>query len=97
MQVYREGLVEVDHLAEIKVQVVYFGKAREAAGTPTEVRSLSSPADVKQLLSVVMKAHPALAGIMEKVSVLVNGHWASEDMELGHGDRVAFVPPVGGG
>jgi molybdopterin converting factor small subunit len=87
----------VDHLAEIRVQVVYFGKAREAAKTSTEVRSLSSPTDVKQLLSVVMNAHPALAGIMESVHVLVNGQWASENMELGDGDRVAFVPPVGGG
>jgi molybdopterin converting factor small subunit len=77
--------------------VVYFGRAREAAKASTEVRSLSSPADVKQLLSVVMSAHPALAGIMQIVHVLVNGRWASENVGLTDGDRVAFVPPVGGG
>ena len=87
----------MDHLAEIRVQVVYFGKAREVAKTSTEVRSLSSPADIKQLLSVVMSAHPTLAGIREIVHVLVNGRWASENVELTDGDRVAFVPPIGGG
>ena len=79
------------------MQVVYFGKAREAANTSTEMQPLSSPADVKQLLSQVMNAHPALAGIKEIVQVLVNGQWASENLELKDGDRVAFVPPVGGG
>jgi molybdopterin converting factor small subunit len=90
-------LVLVHHLAEIRVQVVYFGKAREAANTSTEMQPLSSPADVKQLLSQVMNTHSALAEIKEIVQVLVNGQWASENLELKDGDRVAFVPPVGGG
>jgi molybdopterin converting factor small subunit len=90
-------LVLVDHLAEIRVQVVYFGKAREAANTSTEVQPLSSPADIKQLLSQVTKAHPTLAGIKEILQILVNGQWASMNLELKDGDRVAFVPPVGGG
>jgi len=87
----------VDYLTEIRVQVVYFGKAREAANASTEVRPLSSPADVEQLVSDVFGAHPALAGIRQVVQVLVNGRWASESVQLKDGDRVAFVPPVGGG
>ena len=87
----------MDYLTEIRVQVVYFGKAREVANASTEVRPLSSPANVKQLISDVMSAHPALAGIRQIVQILVNGRWASENEELKDGDRVAFVPPVGGG
>lgn len=87
----------VDYLAEIRVQVVYFGKAREAANVSAEVRPLSSPASVGQLLSEVLSAHPALARIKQVVQVLVNGRWASENVQLKDGDRVAFVPPVGGG
>jgi len=79
------------------VQVVYFGKAREAANASSEVRPLSTPADVQQLVSEVLAAHPALAGIRQILQVLVNGHWASEAEKLRDGDRVAFVPPVGGG
>ena len=77
--------------------MVYFGKAREAANTSKEIRALSSPADVQQLLSEVVKVHPPIAGIREIIRILVNGRWASEDAELKDGDRVAFVPPVGGG
>lgn len=77
--------------------MVYFGKAREAANVPAEVRPLSSPADIKQLRLDVMSAHPALAGIKQIVQILVNGRCASENVELKDGDRVAFVPPVGGG
>lgn len=77
--------------------MVYFGKAREASSISIEVRLLSSPADVKQLLADVLSAHPALAGIRQIVQVLVNGRWASEAMQLKDGDRVALVPPVGGG
>lgn len=79
------------------MQVVYFGKAREAANVSAEVRPLSRPADVKQLRSEVLSAHPALGGIRQIVQILVNGRWASENVELNDGDRVAFVPPVGGG
>ena len=87
----------MDHLTEIRVQVVYFGEAREAANVSAEVRPLSSPADVKQLRSEVLSAHPALGGIGQIVQILVNGRWASENVELKDVDRVAFVPPVGGG
>jgi len=89
--------IRMDYLTEIRVQVVYFGKAREAANASAEVRPLSSPASVEQLLSEVLNAHPALARIRQVVQVLVNGRWASENMQLKDGDRVAFVPPVGGG
>ena len=87
----------MDYLTDISVQVVYFGKAREAAKISTETRSLSSPADVKQLLSDVLSAYPALAEIRHIVQILVNGRWASEIEGLKDGDRVALVPPVGGG
>jgi molybdopterin converting factor small subunit len=79
------------------VQVVYFGKAREPANVSAEARPLSNPADVKQLRSEVLSAHPAPGGIRQIVQILVNGRWASENVELKDGDRVAFVPPVGGG
>ena len=77
--------------------MVYFGKARDAANVSSEVRAFSSPADVKRLRSDVMSVHPALAAIKQIVQILVNGRWASENVELNDGDRVAFVPPVGGG
>jgi MoaD family protein len=84
-------------LTEIRVQVVYFGQAREAAETSKETFSLTRPAKIDQLLSLVRRTHPKLADIREIVRVLVNGRWASENEELRDGDRVAFLPPVGGG
>jgi molybdopterin converting factor small subunit len=33
----------------------------------------------------------------EIIRTLLNGQWAKENAELKNGDRVALLPPVGGG
>jgi MoaD family protein len=81
----------------VTVTVAYLARARECAGTVEEELELNPPTSVQQLFSRVMALHPALAEIKQTLSPLVNGKWVSEETELKDGDRVAFVPPVGGG
>jgi MoaD family protein len=81
----------------VKVTVAYFARAREYTGTAEEELELAQPASLQQLFSRVIAIHPTLTEIKQILSPLVNGKWVSEETELKNGDRVALVPPVGGG
>jgi MoaD family protein len=81
----------------VRVTVAYFARAREYAGTAEEEMELSQPASLQQLFSRVIAIHPSLTEIKQILSPLVNGKWVSEDTDLKDGDRVALLPPVGGG
>jgi MoaD family protein len=81
----------------VRVTVAYFARARECAGTTEEELELSQPASLQQLFSRVMALHPSLAEIKQILRPLVNGKWVSEETNLKDGDRVALLPPVGGG
>ncbi len=84
-------------MGNVRVTVAYFARARECAGTAEEKLELTHPAYLEQLFSRVVGIHPALAEIKQILRPLVNGIWASGDTELKDGDRVALLPPVGGG
>lgn len=84
-------------MGAVMVTVAYFARARECAGTAEEKLELTRPASLEQLLSRVMAIHPSLTEIKQILRPLVNGIWVSEDAELNDGDRVALLPPVGGG
>jgi MoaD family protein len=87
----------VNELGVIRVTIAYLARARECAGTVQEELELNPPASLQQLFSRVMVLHPGLTEIKQTLSPLVNGKWVSEETELKDGDRVALVPPVGGG
>ena len=84
-------------MSEVSVKVIYFGQAREFAGTKEDQLRLRSPADLGRLISEVVGAHPDLAKVIRMNQPLVNGRIVPEDTELRDGDRVAFLPPVAGG
>jgi MoaD family protein len=84
-------------LSAVRVTVAYFARARECAGVSEEELELTQPLSLQQLLVRVMAIHPSLAEIKQMLKPLVNGKWASEETVLKDGDRVALLPPVGGG
>ena len=81
----------------IRVKVLYFGQARDAAGTGAEFLSLPSLASVGALVSESTKAHQRLKGISGSIRIAVNEEIAEEDHRLEEGDVVALLPPVAGG
>lgn len=81
----------------VRVTIAYFARARECAGTGEEQLELTQPVSVQELSSRVVAIHPGLAEIRQTLQLLVNGKWVSEETELRDGDRVALLPPVGGG
>ena len=81
----------------IRVKVLYFGQAREAAGKKEEEFSLPSASSVRALVSRSAKAHHELRGMHGAMRIAVNEEIAGEGDRLADGDVVAFLPPVAGG
>ncbi len=81
----------------MRIEVLYFASAREAAGIacePLEVPEASTLADLKSLLC---DRHPALARALPAVRFAVGERFAPEAKRLSSGDRGALIPPVSGG
>lgn len=81
----------------IRVKVLYFGQAREAAGRGAEDFTLPSSSSVTNLVSRSMEEHERLREMSGVIRVAVNEEIAGEDRRLAEGDVVAFLPPVAGG
>jgi molybdopterin converting factor subunit 1 len=83
--------------ASVKVKVLYFAQAREAAGASEEEIALSYPAFIDSLFTKILEHHPDIAAIREIVSVSVNCKITNENIALSKGDEIALLPPVIGG
>lgn len=81
----------------IRVKMIYFAQAREAAETRGEEFSLDGQASVSTAVSKAFDAHPKLRPLEKTLKVAVNEEISQEDAPLKNGDRVALLPPVVGG
>jgi molybdopterin converting factor subunit 1 len=84
-------------LLAIRVKVLYFGQAREAAGTGSEVLSIPRSSSVGSLVARSTQSHAGLRRMSGSMRIAVNEELAEEDERLEDGDVVAFLPPVAGG
>ena len=81
----------------VRVKILYFAQAREAAGTGSEYFSLDEQASVRAALSRAFISHPKLKLIEKSIKIALNEEVTEEDVKLHEGDRVALLPPVVGG
>jgi molybdopterin converting factor subunit 1 len=78
------------------VTVRLFAHVRETAGTevvPLEI-SDGSVAEVREKLAA---RYPALAGLIARSALAVNGEYAPDGRRVSETDEVALIPPVSGG
>lgn len=80
-----------------RVIVRLFARARDLAGTPTFPLELPAGATVSDLRRQLAAARPALAGLLQRCAVAVNGDFAGEGVLVTDGAEVAILPPVSGG
>jgi sulfur-carrier protein len=80
---------------DIRVKVLYFGQAREAAGTSSEGVVLPEDTRLKTLVERSKRTHGGLARLTSVIAL--NEEVALDDAVLADGDVVAFLPPVTGG
>mmetsp|Transcript_9535 Transcript_9535/g.31372 ORF Transcript_9535/g.31372 Transcript_9535/m.31372 type:complete len:85 (+) Transcript_9535:111-365(+) len=82
-----------------RVKVLYFARAREAAGVSEEAVELEAAASTtKNLLEKLVAAHPQLQSVLDCITLAINEEYAEgDDVELKAGDEVALIPPISGG
>lgn len=78
------------------ITVLYFAAARERTGVPHEHLEGSVP-NVRALLELLARRHPALEPLLPHLRVAVNHEFGGPDALIPEGAEVALIPPVSGG
>jgi molybdopterin converting factor subunit 1 len=79
------------------VRVLLFARARDLAGADAVAVALPAGATVADLRRALAARVPALAGLLERSAVGVNGDFAGDDAAIPPAAEVALLPPVSGG
>lgn len=82
---------------QIKVRVLFFGAARDAAGHSEVELSLHAPTDAANAFEQVLSTYPELRRFGRSLLFAVNQEYAPKDREVHDGDELALFPPVSGG
>ncbi|HYX30318.1 MAG TPA: molybdenum cofactor biosynthesis protein MoaE [Pyrinomonadaceae bacterium] len=82
---------------KIKVRVLFFGGARDAAGADELSFSLNSPANTATARAELIHAFPALKQFGNSLLFAINQEYAEADRQIHAGDELAVFPPVSGG
>lgn len=81
----------------ITVQVLFFGAARDAAGTGETVVQLAAPITAAAAQAALCQQFPALQRFGRALLCAVNQEYAAPSQQLADGDEIALFPPVSGG
>ncbi|WP_091229312.1 MoaD/ThiS family protein [Microbacterium sp. 3J1] len=76
------------------IRVRYFAAAAEAAGVDVEERDEQS---LDELRAAVVAEHPALADILPRCAVMVDGVRSDDDRSLADATLIDVLPPFAGG
>jgi molybdopterin converting factor subunit 1 len=79
------------------IRVRLFARAKDLAGADAIAVSLSPGATVGDLRRRLASEYPALAGLLSRCAVAVDGEFVEDALTLSAGAEVALLPPVSGG
>ena len=79
------------------VRVRLFARLAELAGTREAEVELGEGLSAADVLTVLTRTHPKLAGFDTSVRFAVNAEYVPGTHALSEGDEVALIPPVSGG
>lgn len=81
----------------MRVTVLLFAAAREAAATGTTTLDLADGATVGDALARLVADRPALARVVPSCRAAVDEEFAPRSAQLRDGATLAVLPPVSGG
>jgi MoaE-MoaD fusion protein len=82
---------------EINVHVLFFGGAKDVAGTNSIDLTLNSPATLTDASAALLDKFPELKRFGRSLLFAVNQEYARADTEVRADDELAVFPPVSGG
>ena len=88
---------ESEHASAVRVRVLFFGAARDAAGHSEIDFVLKSATTSGAAFEEVLAKFPALRRFGQSLLFAVNQEYARADREVRDGDELAVFPPVSGG
>ena len=77
------------------ISIKYFSSLREAL--KIEEESIQFEGEVRELIEFLCKRYKGASDIIRNSKVAVNEAYVDEGYIIKKGDRVAILPPVGGG
>jgi molybdopterin converting factor subunit 1 len=89
--------VPATHTNTIRLNVLFFGRIKDAIGHSQESIEIPSDSRIEDLFAHCVSRYPALAAHRQSVAVSRNREFAAWTTPLQPGDEVAFLPPVSGG
>ena len=81
----------------MRIEIQFFARLKDAAGTAKITRELSVGARVSDLLGLLYSEFPRLREWDAHIRVAVGVEWVARDHALRDGDAVSIMPPVSGG
>ncbi len=82
----------------VRVRVLFFGAAREAAGSSEVELEIAAPADTRSAFAEVLARFPVLKERFGRSLLFaVNQEYAAPEALVRDGDELALFPPVSGG
>lgn len=81
----------------IEVRVLFFGGARDAAGSNEVTMQLSPAQTAGEVREQLLTNYPELRRFGRSLLFAVNQEYAVSEREIQDGDELAFFPPVSGG
>jgi MoaE-MoaD fusion protein len=83
--------------AQVSIRVLFFGAARDAAGSSQVEISLDAPATVGSAFRSLVEKFGGLERFGRSLLFAVNQEYATQDTSLEENDELAVFPPVSGG
>jgi molybdopterin converting factor subunit 1 len=81
----------------MRCRVLLFARAQDLAGARSVTLEMPEGATVAELRRRLAAAQPALAALLERSALAVNGEFAGDDKVLASAAEIALLPPVSGG
>jgi MoaE-MoaD fusion protein len=81
----------------VRVTVLYFAAAREAAGSSRETLEVAAGCRIAELRRLLADHHPQLGSVLPRCRMAVNEELAGDGDAVSDGAEVAVIPPVAGG
>ncbi|MFQ5591039.1 MAG: molybdenum cofactor biosynthesis protein MoaE [Phycisphaerae bacterium] len=81
----------------IRVNVVFFGPARDLAGADSASLELNDGAKVADLRGTLSQTYPGLRAALPAIRLAINEAFVDDEVALQNNVDVALIPPVSGG